>query len=560
MNRRRLLKHSGIALLTPFVLNVKSVNAAIFSSSEQNGSENWQDVFSWSVASGDPSSSGAIIWTRINELEYREQASLSFDVASDKHFNNIEYSGLVSAEALGSQRDYTVNIDLDGLLSSSKTYYYRFHYRGETSRTGRFKTLAKEGVRLEELNIAVLTCQDYSTGYFNAFDRLAEEELDFVVHLGDFIYEYAEYPNYAQHVRKIKLPSGQKKADNLEDYRHIYRLYREDPSLQRAMEQHAFVIVWDDHETANDCYWDYDNDTLGLPEDDSRHSQSADKLRQLRRDAQRAWIEYIPARVQVDESAEHPFDYLKMYRRLAAGDLLDLFMTDSRSYRTQQACAEGGNALGCKGNKYWSDQQSMLGLEQKEWMLDGMISSNANWKVWGNQTMLGQIALTFLGAQLSYANFDAWDGYQYEREDILRRLKDAGIDNRLVVLTGDMHTYLTSYIKLDYGNINNWDYSNLSGVEIMTPSLTSPNIDDLLRNAIKVPLSSQQLANGGVQTNNPHIKDFSSGLHGYTRMQFKRDEIFWWVYDVKTTYASSAKKLSRAFKYEADGTWIRRLK
>jgi len=571
MDRRLFIKALGTALLTPYAITINKAHAgggapAVPPPTQpaQSGSTNWERVFTWSVASGDPSPSGAVIWTRVSPASYASNKLLSFEVSTNREFSNIVFAGNVNSSELNAQRDYTANIDLDGQLNASSTYYYRFKYDGEISRTGRFKTLPANNASVEQIKIGVLTCQDYTTGFFNAYSRLAEEELDFVVHLGDFIYEYDTYGHgaFKSYERTITMPSGYKSCDSLEDFRHVYRLHRADKNLQRAMEQHAFVIVWDDHETANDNFHDYENDTLGLPEDDERHTRSAAAKRQLRLDAQRAWVEYVPARVQVEENSTNPHNYLKMYRQLKCGNLLDLFMTDSRTYRTQQPCEDGGTgAIDCKGTQVGAPQSTMLGAEQKNWMINGMLASNAKWKVWGNQTMVSQMALTLAGAQLAYLNLDQWDGYQHERHDIIHTLKQNGIDSRLVVLTGDLHTAMTGYVKLDYGNINNWDYANLSGVEIMTPAVTSPGADESVSRFVgDVPLNISWLANGFIQINNPHIKDFSTGINGYTVIDFKREGLEYAYYNVekRSDNPDAVRKLHHEFTYDPKTTWIKK--
>ncbi len=155
-------------------------------------------------------------------------------------------------------------------LAPDRYYLYHFRYKGVTSRTGRFRTLpAADDGKLDQLRLAVLTCNDYSSGYFNAFHHLAEENVDFVIHLGDFAYEYAQYPpGFGKIYREdLKLAKGNKTANSLQDFRTIYQTYRRDPGLQAAMENHTWIIMLDDHEIADNAYWDYAKDTLGAHPD-----------------------------------------------------------------------------------------------------------------------------------------------------------------------------------------------------------------------------------------------------------------------------------------------------
>lgn len=555
-NRRQFLKMMGIAITTPFVLHPLSSSMAATSAASTD------DIFNLSVASGDPSASGVVLWTRINPEHYNSQDKLYFEVATDRDFSHIAYSGSVQASDFDSDRDYTVNLDLDGHLSAHSTYYYRFIYQGVYSNIGRAKTLPDEQSQIEQLKLAVITCQDFTTGYYNAFHYLADESLDFVIHLGDFIYEYAEYEGMESTVvRPVAMPSGHKVAMNLEDYRHIYRTYREDKNLQKAMENHTFIITWDDHETADNCYWDYDKDTMGAPHHPyhtyPEFSPNKEQLfRQLRKDAQQAWFEFVPARVSFNESADHPFDRLKLYRSFKFGNLGELFMTDSRTYRTQEPCSEGSS-----WDKYWckdytKSSQTMLGNGQKSWLVNGLTSSDAKWKIWGNQTLLAQLAVTALGRPLAYANYDAWDGYQHERTEIMEAVRDNQVDN-LVVITGDMHTALTSYVKVDYKELSNWDYDNLVGVELMTPAISSPHLTDTIKHSTKANSGMESLINGGVQLNNPHIKDFNSGLYGYSILTLTQDVINWEVYQVDKYHAQpSGKSLYKRFEFNPDGFWL----
>jgi len=564
VSRRTFVQAMGLALLTPFtVRSLAASNSETYarfnlgSSPFNSEIDNDGLVFDLSVASGDPSQTGVVLWTHINPAAYVSGQTLYIDVALDEGFTQPILSAEVSADDITADRDYTVNIDLEGYLSPNQRYYYRFKYGNLCSRTGRCHTLPTGS--LESIKMAVVTCQDYTTGYYNAYNHLADEDVHCVLHLGDFIYEYAEYEGFEDSiVHSLALPSGGSVAMNLEDYRHIYKEYRKDKNLQRAMEMHSFIITWDDHETADNAYWDYDRDTLGVPSHPYQTgSNNPDQLRQLRRDAQQAWIEYVPARVKVNEAASHAFDYLQIYRSFQFGDLVDLYMTDSRTYRTKEPCKDGTAWENYWCTDYENESQTMLGKTQRDWLIDGIVNSSARWKVWGNQTLLAQLAGTALGRPLVFANYDAWDGYQWEREKILSSIKDSSIDN-FVVLTGDLHSSITSYLKVNFNNINNWNYDNLVGVELMTPSISSPNMNDTVEKGIDVGSVFTSLLNGGVQLNNPHIKDFVSNIYGYAVIEFNHSELNWTVYNIdkKSDNPSAAKKIYKEFNYEPVGMWL----
>ena len=560
-SRRDLLKLLGVASMTPYSITAMAqevIGAGDFETAypPRRITEDQYGVFPCGIASGDPTARGVMLWTKISPELAQFGYTLYFQVASDSSFSNLVLSGQVDPQQVSQANDYTVRIDLDGLLQSNRFYYYRFVYGNVQSIIGRCRTLPAESQYVDKLKFGVITCQDYTTGYYNAFSRLADERIDYVLHMGDFIYEYAAYSGFdSEVVRRLRMPSGSDKATTLEDFRYVYETYRSDPQLQAAMAAHTWIIVWDDHETANDCFWDYRRDTLGLPPDDSRAGGLREQLTDLKFSAQRAWAEYVPARVRINPEANHPHEYLSIYRSFRFGRLAEIFFTDSRTYRTEQPCeGEFLDQLGC--DEYRDRNATMLGREQKEWLVNGITRSSARWKVWGNQTMLAQLAFT-VGRRSVYANFDQWDGYQAEREDILRRIKAADTDN-FVVLTGDLHTSMTSYLKINFRNINNWDFRNLVGVELMTPSITSPHLNDVVNNATNLNLRLQALVNGTVRLTNPHVKHFQSSFYGYAVMTLTNRDLYWDIYSVDKTRnnPNASKRTQKRYRYNPRWIWL----
>ena len=533
-------------------------------------------VFGSSVASGDPTPNGVILWTRINPEAYQDKMDLEYQVSLKRNFDdsNIILHGTIPASNIGKTADYTVKLDLSTIdpektnfikyqkLKSNQTYFYKFIYGEVDSQIGRCKTLPAARDELQRLRLAVLTCNDYSTGYFNALYHLAEEDIDFVIHLGDFVYEYPQYPpGYGEIVRTdLQLtdnrfptsdPKNADRTTSLQDFRHVYRTYRQDPALQRAMEQHTWIITLDDHEIADNCYWDYQNNTMDISVDEPLHpiyehlnknSAKAKKaMRQLYLDATQAWREYIPARIEKVNNSNDP--RYKLYRHFRFGSLVDFFLTDSRSFRDKPNLelneqilekAREKQEANPKANisqimsdvreemglKEW--QASMLGKEQKEWLIDGITKgividdtySKATWKVWGNQTLLATSWANELIGEI-----DDWHGFKAERYEILQAVKDSETaenktdrTSHFVVFTGDMHTSLIAYLKTDFSDVSrsipaslpdisniltspldsitagvmgvankfNLNYSKLAGVEFMTPALTSPGLSELL--------------------------------------------------------------------------------
>lgn len=546
LTRERFLKLTGAALLTPWVaIETPALAGGADERLQVDARLDPRRVFGLSVASGDPSPSGVVLWTRINPEAYRWNKQLAFEVADDETFKRPVVKGLVPRSAIGPQSDFTARVDLAGRLEANRRYFYRFVYDSTASRVGRCRTLPEPGAGVDRLRLGVVTCQDYTNGYYGAFSHLARADVDFVVHLGDLIYESAGDPRYQSLPypdRTFTLPSGEAVAFDLADFRFIYRTYRGDPLFQEALERHTWITIWDDHETCNDSYWDYERDTLGAPDHpyttDPRFGNDPARLRQLKLDSQRAWLEYVPARVDVQPSATHPHDYLRTYRSFRFGNLLELFCTDERTYRTKHPCGErdyGERYLSPGCLEQLDPVQDMLGVSQRTWLLQGLTESPALWKGWANEVFTGRFKV---GA--SYVTLDAWDGFEAERRLIMETLRQAGMRN-LVVLTGDLHTYLASYLLADY-DLGPLAPGNRVGVEYMTPAVTSSNLYEIVtgsapaegREALRG-LPPEALTELAVRTQNPHIAFFNSQRHGYSTMEWNREYFEYVAYSVDKT-------------------------
>jgi alkaline phosphatase D len=498
-------------------------------------------VFDLSVASGDPSATGVILWTHLRPEEVVAGRPLFFQVAPDAGFSTLILEGEIPAGELRADRDYTVRVDLDGRLSPGAVLFYRFIYGDRASRVGRCRTLPPAGV--SSITLAMLSCQDFTNGYYGAYKHLADDDVDFVVHLGDFIYESAGDPRFQTLPfadRQLLLPSGAEVAMGLDDYRSIYRSYRRDADFQRALERHTFIVVSDDHETANDCYWDYGRDTLGAPDHPLRND--AGGLRRLKLEAQRAWTEYVPARVIIDDKATHPHRYVKQYRELAFGDLVRYLALDTRSYRSAHPCGEGDvfqRYLPLACGELAAPARTILGDDQRSWVADRLAASGSTWKVMGNQTFFGRLSLG--GLRPVPVNVDAWDGFEAERRWLTTQLQQRNVSD-LVILTGDLHSTIAAEVKADYGA--GGGAANLLGVEFMTPSVTSSALFDTLLRGLggNNPALSAGLGGGAVRLANPHIKFFDSAAHGYATIRFTRDHCEWTAYAVDKDLATGASR------------------
>jgi alkaline phosphatase D len=510
-------------------------------------------VFDLSVCSGDPTASGVILWTHIRPEQFALTTPLWFQVAADPGFDRLLLEGLVAPATAGPSTDHTVKVDLDGRLEAGRTYHYRFVYGDTASQTGRCRTLPAANATPAALKLAVMTCQDYTNGYYGAYRHVAEDDsIDFLVHLGDFIYESVDDERFQETPfpdRLITLPGAGRVASGLGDYRFLYRTCRADPSVRRALERHTLIAAPDDHETANDCYWDYANDTLGAP--DHPFTGDVARLRRLKLDAQRAWCEYMPTRVAFDPLASHPHAASRIYRSFAFGSLVRLSMLDTRTYRSAHPCGEGDVfqrylPLGCDKYEAASQNilgQSILGKDQRAWLLDELTAPGQTWHVLGNQTFFGKLSAV-PGGGLPI-NLDAWDGFGGERSWLTAEIKRRAIEN-LVILTGDLHSSIASHVRADDGGL--FTPGSVVGVEFMTPAVTSAALTEMLAKGIgRAATGTAGLSEAAVRLNNPHIRFFNSAFHGYSVVTFTATGADWTAYAVDKTVADPSRTTTRAF-------------
>lgn len=436
--------------------------------------DDWQSsdserVFPQGVASGDPRPDGVLLWTRV---EAQGEVEVEVEVSRNEDFTDI----VRQAKAIATeQTDHTVRFRIDA-LSPRQRYWYRFLSMGVRSAVGRTQTTPADGDNAP-LRLAFASCQDYQGRWYHAWRALAEraDEIDVVLFLGDYIYEYERFPLLQEPLpgRQITMPDGlvvDKRngviaAKSLEDYRNIYRVIRTDPDLRRIHQLCPFIILWDDHEHANDAWQDHAtdfNDLRGLEKDTER-----------RKSATRAWHEHLPVDVPFDPERPFPDDILT-YRSFRWGRLAELWLTDQRYYRDDHLIPEGaivpevgkvlpntllGARTMCVKEPFEvleaQEPPTMLGTLQKQWLLDSMAQSQTTWKVWASALMVSPFVLDLRGFEgLSpamrkeyYFKTDQWDGFCSERREILEALQK--VDN-LVVLSGDLHGFYASQLKADF--------------------------------------------------------------------------------------------------------------
>ncbi len=461
-----------------------------------------------SVASGDPQPTGIVLWTRIapTAMGAPSADNIAWQIASDAGFASILVQGVATVDPAS---DNTVKLPISNpVLAPYTIYYYRFIYNLVPSRTGRFKTLPAATTELAQLKIGYIVCQDYNNGYYTALNYLALEDVEYVVHLGDYVYETATQTNAVRAVPPFA--SGGVIPQNVDDYRHLYQVYRSDPNLQAVHENFAYIQLWDDHEFANDCHQDFHPDNNTAP-NNATTPQPA-----LRQAANQAWSEYGLADVAFDPTQTWE-QSVQVYRKFSFGTLMDLVVTDERLYRDGPPC--GSDSVGQRyfslGCGEMSDKsRTMLGLTQRQWFLDQLTGSTATWKIWANEVMLMQLKFA-----LVYIDLDQWDGYQQERNLIFNTVHSAGVKN-FVAITGDLHTFLAGYLKRDFDN----PFESPVGIELMVGSISSANLEEDIVSTVELPSAPVPAKQMGIPPNlldpiiraaNPHIKYWDSSTHGY---------------------------------------------
>jgi alkaline phosphatase D len=523
------------------------------------------DVFPQSVASGGPTPSGVLLWTRLDPQAYDGETPLGVEIATDEAFERMVYKGTVPAEGFGPARDHAATVDVDGELDPDSRYFYRFVYAGNASEVGRCRTLPAPDTSPDSLRLAVASCNNYLHGYFGAFGHVADEDADFLLHLGDFIYEYG---GDGVGDRAIHLPSGHGVAHDLADYRHLYRTYRSDEHLQRALRQHTLVHTWDDHEVVNDRWWNYET---GAPETYS-HPRGRDPafMRQLYVDAIRAYTEYVPVRATYEPAGDRELaperlhEDFRLYRSFAFGDLADLLVTDERLYRSPPPQSGEPRAAVPVETAAQNPGRTMLGDDQRRWLISEIADSDATWTLWANEVLAAEFE--FLREDGRQVNADAWDGYGRERNRVLSALADADVES-FVALTGDMHSYLAAYLRRSYDSPSTGksppdgedsppddgasprESDDRVGVEFMAPAISSDNLVEMG----ELPETGTGAYVAGLETENTHVEWFDSSHWGYAVVEVGRDEIEYSAYAVDRSVdsADAPKELLRRYRVPA---------
>ena len=454
----------------------------------------WQprpgNPFHHGVASGDPLADRVILWTRVSPSpDAAQPIPVRWSVARDPAMTREVANGRTVA---GPLRDHTVKVDATA-LSPGTSYFYRFSVLDHDSPVGRTRTLPSGS--LPRASLALCSGSNIAFGYFNAYALLARRaDLDAVLHLGDYLYEYAD-GTYGDGAPLGRIPQPDREIVTLADYRARHAQYKRDPDLQEVHRQHPFIAIWDDHEIAK-----------GAWKGGARNHQPDEGPWDARwQNAVRAYLEWMPIReVVMDRPA-------RAYRRFRFGNLVDLMMLETRLERDRRVSDPGDRSA------LHDPARSMLGAQQEEWLLDLLSRSKSAgiaWRVVGQQTLFGQL----LGEKGVIRNADAWDGYPLTRGRILDHIEHNGIDDTVVV-GGDLNSSWALDLSRDPFSREVYDPASGRGslaVEFLTPGVTSPALQDS-GEAARVAARTLAL--------NPHVKWVDLFHRGYALLDVDRERV-----------------------------------
>ena len=491
LSRRSLLRGTAGAALAAI-----AAPAIIAPASAQS----WRagNPFSLGVASGAPRADGFVLWTRLAPDPLSDNpetpggmsggdVTLRYEIATDEAMTRVIRSGEATAErAFG----YSTHLDIGG-FKPGRSYWYRFLSGDAASRIGRAVTLPAPDSAPDRLRFGYVSCANYEHGYFSAYRHLADENPEFVLFLGDYIYETIE-----ENRPIVRRHSDGVEASTLPTYRNRYAQYRLDPDLARLHAQVPSLVTWDDHEVQND-YAD-------------RWSEYFDDPAQFlirRAAAYQAFYEHMPVRPILS----HPNGPLmRVYDRFTFGDLIEVSVIDGRQYRSREACYgppnKGGGHLETNGGcpERLSAGRTMLGFDQEAWLYSALAHSKAQWNLIAQDVLMAQLREKLGGVDAFWT--DDWDGYPANRTRLLQHIRDSKVSNP-VVASGDIHSFFANDLKLDFDDPR----SPIVATEFVGTSIASygPPYDPIAR----------------ALPDNPHIHFFDSRRRGYVIADLQRDRM-----------------------------------
>jgi alkaline phosphatase D len=463
------------------------------------GAADQAPAFLHGVASGDPLPDGVLLWTRVTPSVDALPGSgtgadteVAWEVAEDVGFTHVVARGATVSKAAS---DHTVKVDVRGLRPAT-SYWYRFTAGGAVSPAGRTRTAPATDAATPGVRFGVVSCANWEAGWFSAYRHLAARgDLDAVLHLGDYIYEYAAggYPAEEYGVRKH---APLHEIVTLADYRLRHATYKTDADLRAMHAAHPLIAIWDDHEFANDAWsGGAENHTPGAEGEWAARVAAA----------KQAYFEWMPVRTSTEGT---------VYRRLRFGKLADLHLLDLRSFRSQQSGIGNGDVD--------DPDRTLTGRAQLDWLKSGLAASDASWKLVGTSVMISPVAFGSLPAHLLApiaelmglpkeglaVNVDQWDGYTDDRKELLAHLTRHGIENT-VFLTGDIHMAWANDVPVKAAT---YPLSASAATEFVVTSVSSDNLDDILHVA---PGTVSLVASAAVRAANRHVKWVDMDAHGY---------------------------------------------
>ncbi|AZN64828.1 alkaline phosphatase [Acinetobacter johnsonii] len=543
MNRRELIQKTlaGFgALSLPISLTACGDDA------DSNTQPNTQVQFLHGVASGDPLQTQVIIWTRVTPSDSSARLEVLWEVAKDADFKHITATGKVLTTAA---QDFTVKVDVTG-LAAGQVYFYRFKSASKYSITGQTKTLATQ---VQSVQFAVCSCSNFPAGYFHVYKEMTKQDVDVVIHLGDYIYEYG----MGEYATEEAVAMGRALADDnnaeiirLDDYRKRYALYRLDADLQATHQRHPFIVIWDDHELANDT-WEKGAE--------NHQSDTEGDFLERKLAALAAYFEWMPIRPIDDQ-------HIKIYRQFDFGTLVQLTMLDTRiiARNVQLDYANYMTAAGLDIAKFQADlinpARTLIGVEQRNWLLQKLQQSTATWNLLGQQILMSKMfvpaellmslaeitagnpspeTLSKITTQITELleikarmdagdptvtpeekarlavtapyNLDAWDGYFAEREILYGTL--AQLKKKVVVLAGDTHNAWAS----DLHDLT----GQFVGVELATSSVSSPGMEKYL----SIPIQQLKEFESAFTTLIDELSYCNLNQRGYLKVHFTAEQV-----------------------------------
>lgn len=433
--------------------------------------------FTLGVASGEPTPDGVVLWTRLAPDPLHgggmpdDDIEVSWEVARDERIRDVAQRGTAVATPL---LGHTVHAEVEG-LEPARWYWYRFRAGAEVSPIGRTRTLPAPGAPVDRLRFAFASCQHYETGYFTAYRHMAEDHLDLVFHLGDYIYEYAGRDG------RVRKHTGDE-IELLVDYRNRHALYRSDPDLQAAHAAFPWVVTWDDHEVDN-------NYAATMSEEGT----PAELFLRRRAEAYQAYYEHMPLR----RSSLPTGPRMQLYRDFIWGNLASFQVLDTRQYRTDQPCGDRSGPP-CDGMR--DATATLLGDEQERWLMARLDQSAATWNVIPQQVMMARV--DFAPGDDERYGMDIWSGYETARRRLMQFLAERRPSNP-IVLTGDIHTNWVNDLKVDYAD----ERPPIVGTEFVGTSISSGGDG-----------SDTRPTTAGMLAQNPWVRFYNS-QRGYVRCE-----------------------------------------